>query len=73
MNSKGMNIPGLEFQCFTSRYHVIESNFHAGLFVKKNKKNIRVNYNFACLADAVTKAGFKVVDLHFYMLAQAAR
>ena len=24
LNSKGMNVPGLEFQCFTSRYNVIE-------------------------------------------------
>ena len=27
LNSKAMRVPGLEFQCLTSRYNIIESNF----------------------------------------------
>jgi len=35
LQSKGMNVPGLEFQCFTSRYNVVEANNVASQFVSK--------------------------------------
>ncbi len=31
--SRGMGVPGLEFQCFTSRYNVVEVPYHPYLIV----------------------------------------
>jgi hypothetical protein len=30
IDSKGMNVPGLDFQCLTTRYNVVEANWLAG-------------------------------------------
>jgi hypothetical protein len=43
LNSKAMQVPGLEFQCLTSRYNVIESNFYMAHKMADNDGN-RKNY-----------------------------
>jgi hypothetical protein len=36
MNSRGMNVPGLEFQCFTGRYNIIEVGIIAYIILSRN-------------------------------------
>jgi len=51
--SRGMNVPGLEFQCFFTRYNVVEAN--------------------AIAAHEVTRAGYGVLDLHYFFQLQQFR
>ena len=40
LNSKAMQVPGLEFQCLTSRYNVLESNFFSSHKMAENGFNV---------------------------------
>ena len=69
INSRGMNLPGLEFQRITTRYHVIESSLYTGRVGGCRKTLLSI----MSPGKLVSSAGYSVVDLCHHMQGQGAR